>query len=85
VASAQHSVRLLVPPGFKSSFRAAVNSADDFICQADFCDKIKHEKGRNLHVFKYAGEDGASNDMVLELRSEDGAVAIYGTDFAKKE
>jgi hypothetical protein len=85
MASAQHSVRLLVPPGFKSSFRAAVNRADDFVCQADFCEKIKHEKQNNLHVFRYAGEDRESNGTVLELRSEEGAVVIYGMDrLAKK-
>lgn len=85
-ASAQRSVRLLVPQNFKSSLRAAVNRSDDFICKADFCDKIKHEKQNNLHIFKYTGEDGDGESIrtILELRSEEGAVVIYGTNRVNK-
>lgn len=83
-AWAQQSVRLLVPQDFKSSLRVVVNRSEDFICRADFSDKINHEKQGNLHMFNYAGEGDGSNCKVLELRSEQGTVAIYGTDRVKK-
>jgi hypothetical protein len=32
------------------------------------------------HIFIYAGGDGESNDAIVQLRSEEGTVVIYGTD-----
>ena len=80
MAWAQHSVRMLVPPCFTSSFRAIVNRPEDFVCQADFCGKVKLETQKYRHVFRYEGEDEASKDPVIRLRSEEATVVIYGTD-----
>jgi len=77
---AQGPVRMLIPPGFTSSFEAVVSSPRDFVCRADFCAKVKHKRQNNLHIFRYAGEGSASQGPVLKLRSETAAVVIYGTD-----
>lgn len=80
MAWAQRPVRMLVPPGFTSSFEATVTRPQDFVCQADFCSQVKHETQNGLHVFKYAGDGGASKEPVLRLRSEGSTVVIYGSD-----
>lgn len=75
LAWAQRSVKVLVPPGFNTSFEAMVNKPEDFICRSDFCAKVKKEKKDNLYVFSFAG-DGDAKRPTLQLRSEQATIVI---------
>jgi len=75
VAWAQRSVRVLVPPGFSTPFQALVNRPQDFVCRANFCPNVTHEKKDGLYVFTYVGDRNTAAER-FHLRSEHSAVVI---------
>ncbi len=75
LAWAQRPVRMLVPFGFVTPFQAVVNRSQDFVCRADFCSNVKHERKNGLYVFTYAGDGSAAPERV-HLRSEQSTVVI---------
>jgi hypothetical protein len=75
LAWAQRSVRMLVPEGFNTPFKAIVGSRDDFVCRADFRSKVKQHRQGELYVYTYdLRADGTRNH--LHLRSEASTVII---------
>ncbi len=75
LAWAQRSVRMLVPEGFSTPFKAIVGSRDDFVCRADFRSKVKQNRQGELYVYTYnLSADGMRNH--LHLRSEASTVVI---------
>jgi hypothetical protein len=76
LASAQRSVRILVPPGFATPFRAVVNRREDFVCRTEFSSRVIHEKRGDLHYFTYAADSGVMPDALMHLRSEEATVVI---------
>jgi hypothetical protein len=75
LAWAQRSVRMLVPEGFSTPFKAIVGSRDDFVCRADFRSKVKQKRQGELYVYTYdLSADGRRNH--LHLRSEASTVVI---------
>jgi hypothetical protein len=75
LAWAQRSVRMLVPAGFNTPFKAIVGSRDDFVCRADFRSKVKQNKQGELYVYTYdLSADGTRAH--LHLRSEASTVVI---------
>lgn len=75
LAWAQRPLRMLVPAGFVTPFQAIVNRSQDFVCRADLCSKVKHERMYGLHVFTYVG-DGSAAPERFHLRSEQSTVVI---------
>lgn len=75
LAWAQRPLRMLVPSGFVTPFQATVNRSQDFVCRADLCPKVKHERKYGLHVFTYVGDGSAAPERV-QLRSEQSTVVI---------
>lgn len=75
MAWAQRPVRMLVPIGFVTPFQATVKRSKDFVCRADLCPKVKHERKYGLHVFTYAGDGSAAPELV-QLYSEQSTVVI---------
>jgi hypothetical protein len=72
---AQRSVRMLVPAGFNTPFKAIVGSRDDFVCRADFRSKVKQNRQGELYVYTYdLSADGTRAH--LHLRSEASTVVI---------
>jgi hypothetical protein len=78
LAWAQRPLRMLVPPGFVTPFKALVNRRQDFVCRADFCSKVKQERKNGLYVFTYTGDGSAAPELV-HLRSEYATVVIDTT------
>jgi hypothetical protein len=76
VASAQRSVRILVPQDFVTPFRAVVKNQDDFVCRTDFCSRVMHSESAELHHFSYAGTMDASSEDFIYLRSELATVVV---------
>ena len=75
LAWAQRSVRMLVPEGFRTPFKAIVGNRDDFVCRADCRSKVKQNRQGELYVYTYdLNADGTRNH--LHLRSEASAVVI---------
>ena len=75
LAWAQRSVRMLVPEGFSTPFKAIVSSRDDFVCRADFRSKVKQSRQGELYLYTYdLSADGTRNH--LHLRSEASTVVI---------
>lgn len=73
LAWAQRPVRMLVPLGFQTPFQAMVNRRKDFVCRADLCTKIKHERRNGLHVFTHVGDGSAPpRTSSFALRTIDG-------------
>lgn len=70
-AVAERPLRVLLPPGFTSSFAAIVGNADDFVCRADICGQVKKSKRDGRFVFTYG-----SGEPQIRLRSLDGPVVI---------
>ena len=75
LAWAQRPVRMLVPLGFQTPFQAIVNRSKDFVCRADLCTTIKHQRKNGLHVFTHVG-DGSAAPECVHLRSEQSTVVI---------
>ena len=75
LAWAQRPVRVLVPRGFVTPFRASVRRSQDFICRADLCAKVSQQKKNGLYVFTYLGDAGTAPEFV-ELYSEQSTVVI---------
>jgi len=75
VAWAQRTIRVLVPPRFSTPFRALVNRPQDFVCRANFCSKVTHEKKDGLYVFTYVGDGNAAPER-FHLRSEHSTVVV---------
>jgi len=75
-AAAQQSVKMLVPPGFLTPFRAIVQRRRDFVCRTDFSSRIVHEEVRTAHYFTYAGDNGSTPDDRMLLHSEHSTVVI---------
>lgn len=73
LAWAQHSVRMLVPPGFATPIEVTVKSRDRFVCRTDFRSNVQHRKNGDLHVFNYGDDSPGSG---LHLRSEQSTVVI---------
>jgi hypothetical protein len=75
LAWAQRSVRMLVPAGFNTPFKAIVGSRDDFVCRADFRSRVKQTRQGTLYVYTYnLSADGAP--ARVHLRSEASTVVI---------
>lgn len=75
-AMAQRSLRVLMPPGFETSFQVIVSRREDFACRTDFCPRVKEQKTRTgLFIFTYAGSGDVSQPG-MHLRSEDGPVVM---------
>src|SRR6266542_410027 len=75
LAWAQRSVRMLVPAGFNTTFKAIVGRRDDFVCRADFRSKVKQSRQGELYVYTYdLSADGTR--IHLHLRSEASTVVI---------
>ena len=75
IAWAQQSVRMLVPEGFSTPFKAIVGSRDDFVCRADFRSRVKQNRQGELYVYTYdVSADRRRNH--LHLRSEASTVVI---------
>lgn len=79
LAWAQRSVRMLVPPGFSTPFRAIVSRREDFVCRTEFSSRVSHEKKGDLHYFIYGTDKSAMPDAVMHLRSEQATVVIDTT------
>jgi hypothetical protein len=75
-AWAQQCVRMLVPPGSLTPFRAIVSRRRDFVCRSDFSSRIVHEEVGSLHYFTYDGDNGGTPDDRMLLRSEQATVVI---------
>jgi len=78
LAWAQRCVRLRVPPGFTTPFRAIVSRRQDFVCRTEFASFVRHEKKGDLHYFTYDG-DTVPPDAHVHLRSEQATVVIDAT------
>ncbi len=78
MAWSQGPLRVLVPPGFMTPFQAVVNRPQDFVCRADFCGKLKHEKNNSLDIFTYLGDAGTAPGL-MHWRSEQATVVIDTT------
>ena len=77
LASAQRSVRVLVPHGFMTPFCAVVGRRQDFVCRTEFASHVRHEKKGTLHYFTYSGADPVGTDTEnVSLRSEQATVVI---------
>jgi hypothetical protein len=75
-ATAERSVRVLVPKGFATPFEVIVSRRDDFACRAEFCSQVKSERQKSgLYFFTYAGDGGAGN-IPVHLRSLHGPVVM---------
>ena len=74
-ASAQRTVRIFVPRGFKGPIKATVNQPKNFVCRADLCGKMQKKKNGGWYSFAYAG-DGAAASNQISLSSEFGGVVI---------
>jgi hypothetical protein len=75
LAWAQRPVRMLVPLGFQTPFQAIVNRSKDFVCRADLCTTIKHQRKNGFHVFTHIG-DGSAAPECVHLRSEQSTIVI---------
>jgi hypothetical protein len=75
LAWAQRSVRMLVPEGFNTPFKAIVGSRDDFVCRADFRSKVKQNRQGELYLYTYDGSADGTRAH-LHLRSEASTVVI---------
>jgi len=75
-AWSQGTVRVLLPPGFATHFRAIVSRSDNFVCRADIRSDIKSETKYGLCEFTYAAGTGANTRPVIELRSDQGVVLL---------
>jgi hypothetical protein len=76
LAWAHRAVKVLVPPGFATPFRALVSRRENFVCRTDFSSRMTHEKKGDLHYFTYAGDNSAAPETVMHLRSEEATVVI---------
>jgi hypothetical protein len=74
-AKAAQPVRVLLPPGFASSFEATVRRKTDFACRADLCDRVSVHKKDGKFVFTYG-----SGEPALHFTSENGLVLVDSTD-----
>lgn len=76
LAWAQRSVRLLIPPAFRTPLEVSVSARDRFVCRADVCPKMVYHRQGELHVFTYNWDLGDSTKSWLRLRSEQSTVVI---------
>jgi hypothetical protein len=74
-AKAAQPVRVLLPPGFASSFEATVRRKADFACRADLCDRVSVHKKDGKFVFTYG-----SGEPALHFTSVDGPVVVDSTN-----
>jgi len=75
LAWAQRSVRMLVPAGFGTFFKAIVDTRDDFVCRAEFQSKVKESRQGELYVYTY--DISADRTRAhLQLRSEASTVVV---------
>jgi hypothetical protein len=79
LAWAQRSVKMLVPPGFSTPFRAVVNRREDFVCRTEFSSHVRHEKKGDLHYFTYGADVSVMPDALMHMRSEEATVVIDTT------
>jgi hypothetical protein len=78
MACSQHTLRVLLPRGFRTPFQAFVSRPRDFVCRTEFRKKIKRERSGGLHVFTYDGDRSTPSES-LHLRSEHGKLVIDDT------
>jgi hypothetical protein len=78
-AMAQRPVRVLMPKGFQTPFRALVGRKEDFVCRMELCSRVRPEKQNGLYVFTYAG-DGGAREPAVSFRSEEATVVIDAAD-----
>jgi hypothetical protein len=74
-ASAQRTVRVFVPRGFKGPIEATVNQPKNFVCRADLCGKMQKKKNGGRYSFTYAGGGAAASNQI-SLSSEFANVVI---------
>ena len=74
-ASAQRTVRVFVPRGFKGPIEATVNQPKNFVCRADFCGKVQKKREGGRFSFTYM-RDGSNPTNQVGLRSEFADVVI---------
>jgi hypothetical protein len=72
LAWAQRSVRMVVPTGFSTPFRAIVSRREDFVCRTECSSRVSYEKKDDLHYFTYGTDNSVMPDAVMHLRSEQG-------------
>ena len=75
LAWAQRPVRMLVPLGFQTPFQAIVHRSKDFVCRADLCTTVKHQRKNGLHTFTHVG-DGSAAPECVHLHSEQSTIVI---------
>lgn len=74
-AWAQRSVRMLVPAGFDTPFKAIVGSGHDFVCRAGFGSKVKQTRQGELYTYS-CGLNADGTRALVHLRSEASTVVI---------
>jgi hypothetical protein len=73
-ATAERSVRVLVPRNFATPFEATVRRREDFACRAEFCGQVTRKRRPDgMYVFTFAGNGG---DVPVHLLSKYGPVVI---------
>src|SRR5215831_2064514 len=75
LAWAQRSVRMLLPPGFRTPIEVMVTRRKDFVCRAEFSSDVKRERQGELYVFTY-GMDSGEPAEGLHLSSAEATVVI---------
>lgn len=75
-ADAQQSIKLRVPEGFQTPFRAVVNRRDDFVCRAGFRSDVVEQKVGPLHYFTYAGDGSIAPQQAMHLHSQHSTIVI---------
>ena len=76
LAWAQRSVRLLIPPDFRTPVEITVSTRHRFVCRADIGPKMAYRRHGELHVFTYGLNLSDSTRACLHLRSEQSTVLI---------
>ena len=74
-ANSQGAVRVLLPPGFATSFEATVANQSDFVCRADIKTHISHSKQHGRSVYRF-GDDLPA----IRLISAGGPIVIDNLD-----
>ena len=75
LAWAQRSVRMLLPPGFRTPIEVMVRRRKDFVRRAEFSSDVKRERQGEFYVFTY-GMDSGEPAEGLHLISEEATVVI---------